>query len=155
MTPLEIGLQDIKDKGFEDWSMTAELALQHIRTLTAEIEQLTDDASSWHTKYLRESLESERLTAEGSVLRHEIKTLREWMRTCDRDAADSWLGKNPVSTQQSSEFSKFIRSAPSEGKEAVFQKVIDDACNEQNSVSTPQRSDDGEKDDWSALDDTR
>ena len=48
MTPLEIGLQDIKDKGFEDWSMTAELALQHIRSLSAEVTRWRD---AYHKLY--------------------------------------------------------------------------------------------------------
>ncbi len=47
-------------------------AADEIESLLAEIEQLTDDASSWHTKYLRESLESERLTAENKVLRKNL-----------------------------------------------------------------------------------
>ena len=54
-----------------------------------------------------------------------------------------------VSTQQSSEFSEFIRNASPEEKEAVFEKVIDDANAEQASVlplTETQMESDGETD---------
>ncbi len=51
--------------------------------LTAEVEQLTDDASSWHTKYLRESLERERLSAENRELRSAIVCL--WAGAAEHD----------------------------------------------------------------------
>jgi len=42
MTPLEIGLKEIKDVGNEDWSVTAELALHHIKTLSNEYSACKD-----------------------------------------------------------------------------------------------------------------
>ena len=50
-----------------------------IEVLLAEVEQLTDDASSWHTKYLRESLESERLSAESRSRDALIIAAREYL----------------------------------------------------------------------------
>ena len=73
---------------------------EQCRALSAEIEQLTDDASSWHTKYLRESLERERLSAENRAV----------LELLDRAASDrSYSGDliddvrdilDPASTQQ-------------------------------------------------------
>ena len=48
--------------------------------LLAEIEQLTDDASSWHTKYLRQSAEVRELVAENesfAALLDDPKRLRK------------------------------------------------------------------------------
>ena len=70
-------------------------------TLSAEIEQLTDDASSWHTKYLRESLESERLTAENRSL---AEGLRKALigQGCKPYEADEFVAMhgNSASTRQ-------------------------------------------------------
>ena len=74
----------------------------------AEIEQITDDASSWHSKYLRQSAEDS-IKAEfiGSMLRRRSKYMDGYAYEMHLDTTDPlnavWeqvTEKNAVSTQQ-------------------------------------------------------
>ena len=77
--------------------------LDELRAQSAEVEQLTDDASSWHTKYLRESLERERLSAENRSL---AEGLRKALigQGCKPYEADEFVAmhRNSAATQQGS-----------------------------------------------------
>jgi len=78
--------------------MTAESDKETIERLFAELEKTTDDASSWHTKYLRESKEMQERIAHLNSMAQDSNVLvaayelliqttqvSEWVSTEDRE----------------------------------------------------------------------